>query len=130
MSVFTEVLGEMVNRLLNDPGVSALVGTRVFSLTPQDTALAYIKVKSRSDESDTKTTDGFRDIITIDMWTDDESLKGVDDIADAVYASMQNKPYTGLSLKSLCLQYQNYNTFIEPDNISTHGVMTFLHLYS
>lgn len=122
----------IIARLIDDAGVGALVEDKIYTDVPQDTQLPYIKVRSDAGEFDTKETNGFDALITIDIWTDAEldGTKEVNDIADAVMASMQNVPYVGLSVKSLCLQFQKYNSFKEPDDISFHGIMTFKHLYS
>jgi len=130
MSAFQETLENIIDRLVNDAGVSAFVGSRVYSNIPQDESFPYLSVRSESSEFTTKDSNGFNATIVIDIWSDYSGKQECNQIADAIYASMQNIPYAGLSIKSLCLQFQNYNVFTEPDDETTHGVMNFLHLYS
>lgn len=129
MSIFAEVLEALVDRLLTDSGVSALVGTNVYSGVPQDNQLDYIVVRSTNGEFDTKGTDGFDSVIVVDIWTAHQGNQQTNIIADAVYDALHNKPLD-ISVKSLCLQFQTYTVLLEPDDISSHGVMNFLHIYS
>lgn len=129
MSIFAEVLDALIERLSTDAGIVALVGTNVYSGVPQDNPLDYIVARSENAEFDTKGSDGFDSRIVVDIWTGHEGNQKTNIIADAVYEALHNKPLD-ISVKSLCLQFQNYNVFIEPDDISSHGVMNFLHIYS
>ena len=129
IAIFDEVLQKIIERLRADAGVTALVGQNSFSEIPQDNPLAYIRVSSDTDEFDTKGSDGFDAIITFDFWSGHCGNKEVNEIAQAIYAAFQNKPLD-LTVKSLCLQHQRYTTVIESDDLSTHGIMTFRHLYS
>lgn len=128
-AIFNEVLLALIARLKTDATVAALVNDKIFSEVQQDTQFDYIRLSSSIAEFDTKGSDGFNSTITIDIFSNHAGNKRVNQISEAVYSSLHNQPLT-LSVKSLCLQFVSYTTVLEPDNISTHGIMNFLHIYS
>ena len=128
--IMNEVLAALIDRLRTDPN---LAGINIYNSLPQDQGFPYIRAWMPDGvEFDTKTSDGFRDVIRCDIWTAYASKgnKSVYELMQYVYEAMQNKPFTGLSLTSICLKYKTKAVFLEAENDLNHGVIDFEHLYS
>ena len=130
---FKEITKALIDTLKADSGLTTLVGTRIYTFVPQDSLMPYIKaLVDVSSEMDTKTDDGMDQEIRIDIWSDKKGILEITNIMNSVYNILHNQPFTGLTgQQAICLQFQRFNKFIEPDTAGiTHGVLTFRLLLS
>jgi hypothetical protein len=126
--VHYDILGVAVTRCKADANISGLVGTAVYNNVPKGTAPPYLRVSwSDANNLPQKDSDIFTEgTLTFDFWTEAGGDKEVLDMMNYLTAEFHQVP---LSLTqgstNLLITRERYNTFLEGDGVSHHGVITF-----
>jgi hypothetical protein len=131
MGAMADLLGAIVTRLKNDAPLTAIIGAnKVFNNIPEDSKPPYVRVGlGTQNEFSTKGADGFRGELEIDIWSIKRGDKEMLEIQDAIHDALDNIPFTGLPLQSVCLQFVRGVSLIEPDGQSRHGKLFYDHIY-
>lgn len=123
----SDILKKAVTRALADANIASIVGDKVYTNVPKDTAPPYVRVQwsNVTDISD-KTSEFVQGELTFDFWTDEYSDVQVLDMIDYINDEFNNSVLvlTEGSTNLLCTR-TGYNTFLEGDGLSHHGIITF-----
>jgi hypothetical protein len=107
--------------------LSALT-TPVYDYVKQDknTAFPYITIgeATHSDWS-TDSESGFECTVTIHVWSRKEGRKEVKTIQGEVYAALHRQALTVTGYALVDCNFENSDTFLDPDGITHHGTQTF-----
>lgn len=120
-----ELQGAIIAALKASPGVSAMVGARVYDSVPDRVDFPYISLGPTDETSDdADCIDGFEMSLQIDCWSRAVGFPEVRKVADAVRQAL--KP--DMTLTDNALVYLNHlvtRTFRDPDGLTSHAAMTF-----
>ena len=123
----SDILTKAVTRALADANISALVGTKVYNHVPKDTAPPYLRIQWGEVQVLPDKSDLFSEgQLTFDYWTDQDGDKEVLDMVDHITAAFHKIPLVLTEgSTNLLMLLDNYNTFLEGDGLSHHGIITF-----
>ncbi len=122
-----EILTVAGARALADANISGLVGTKVYNNVPKGTAPPYLRVQwSSADDMPDKSERFTEGELTFDYWTGTDGDKEVLQMMDYLHAEFNEVPLVlTLGSTNLLMTSTGYNTFLESDGLSHHGIMTF-----
>jgi len=125
--VHYEVLTQAVTRALADVNISGLVGTKVYNNVPLNTAPPYLRVQWSAANDMPDKSDRFTEgELTFDYWTGTDGDKEVLQMMDYIYTEFNSVPLVlTLGSTNLLMTSTGYNTFLESDGLSHHGIHTF-----
>lgn len=117
----------LTSRLKGDATLIALVpADDIQNHIPQDNQFPYIRYRlETSGEWDTKSTDGYVTSVVLDYWTDEHSDLPIIKMHEAVYDLLQNFNFVLVSGQNVLTKFKQFNTFIETDGHSHHGISRF-----
>ncbi len=112
--------------LLADATLTAIVGTRVFDHTPQDTDFPYVVMgESSGSEFDTKSEEGMEQTIMIHSWSRYRGLKETKDIIAAIIDVLDKAALLVSGHTLVDLRFEFSDTIPQDDGFTRHGVMRF-----
>ncbi len=122
-----EILEEAIARAKADANIASLVSDAVYNNVPKDTPPPYLRVQwSDVEDLPDKTARFSQGVLTFDYWTSSRGDREVHIMMDYLYDEFNNNV---LSLSegstNLLATSTGYNTFLEGDGLSHHGIMTF-----
>lgn len=123
----SDILTKAVERALADSNISSVVGTKVYNNVPKDTQPPYLRIQWGDVESVPDKSNLFASgTLTFDFWTEEDGDKQVLDMIDYITTAFDRIPLvlTEGSTNLLMLR-EGYNTFLEGDGVSRHGIITF-----
>jgi len=128
-----DILRALAQRLQNDAGLLAIVGTAdgVKNHLPQDAPLPYVRFRlSDSDAWDCKTSrGGISGTIVCDCWTREHGDLEALELADACIAALAFQPLTlPTGQQMLICRHERTSITIETDGQTHHAAVSFNHL--
>jgi len=126
--VHYDVLVKAVTRAKADANISSLVGTKVYNNVPKDTIQPpYLVVRwGDADDMPDKSSRFTEGELTFDYWTGTDGDVEVLKMMDYLHAEFNGTPLVlTLGSTNLLMTSTGYNTFLESDGLSHHGIMTF-----
>ena len=121
-----ELQGAIVQCLLADPEVIALVADRIYDRVPEMPAFPYITYgPSDSVPNGAECIDSLLVTVQIDVWSRNVGYPECKRINDAVRSALLK---ADLTLTVNALAYFNHaitRTFRDPDGLTNHGAVTF-----
>jgi hypothetical protein len=125
--VHSEILTVAVNRSKADANISSLVGTKVYNNIPKDESPPYLRIQwSEAESIDDKTSSFTRGTLSFDYWTAEDGDKEVLDMIDYLTDEFDKSPLNlTLGSTNLLMTRTGYNTFLEGDGLSHHGIINF-----
>lgn len=123
----SDILSVAIGRAKADPNISGVVGTKVYNHVPDNTAPPYIRVQwgdvSDAGDKDSQFVEGS---LTFDYWTEADGDKTVLDMINYITDEFHQVPLVLTQGSTNCvLTRETYNTFLEGDGLSHHGIITF-----
>jgi len=118
----------LYNRLVANTTLTALVDAdHIHDHVPTKESYPFVVVgDDMSTEWDTKGRNGEELAVQIHVWDQNPGLKWTKQILQAIYAALHNVELTlGVDYHNVLLQYVGSQTFVEPDNVTRHGVIRF-----
>jgi hypothetical protein len=125
--VHFDVLTVAINRALADANISDLVGTKIYNHIDKDESPPYLRVQwSSVEQLEDKSNRFSSGELTFDYWTEEDGDKTVLQMLDYLHDEFDNQvlALTQGSTNLLCT-CTGYNTFLEGDGLSHHGIITF-----
>ena len=127
--VHSDILSVAVTRCKADANISSLVGNKVFNYVTKDETPPYLRVQW-SDSEDMQDKDTGSQFISgtliFDYWTETRGDKEVLDMINYITDEFHLQPLAlTQGSTNLLITRQSYNTFLEGDGLSRHGVITF-----
>ena len=124
-----DILKKAWERASNDTEFAGLMAGRVHNYVPQESPLPFARVRwGQSMEWDQKDSDGCQGYITIDIFTDYRGDRKALQAADRAIEIFHNNPLALEGAQSLILRRDFVDAFTEPDGITHHTVVRFLHV--
>lgn len=129
-----ELQGAIVQRLKNDPALSAMIGGRVYDDIPRSNGqvsatfpfVSFGPVDETSDDATCIT--GFEISIQLDVWSRAQGFPECRQIIDLVRRALLNEELE-LTVNSLVdFTHRMTQTLRDPDGITSHGVLHFVAL--
>jgi hypothetical protein len=116
-----------VTRAKADANISGVVGTKVYNNVPKDQAPPYLRIQwSSANDLEDKSSRFTEGELTFDFWTEQDGDKTVLEMMDYIYDEFNDTPLAlTAGSTNLLIQSTGYNTFLEGDGLSHHGIMTF-----
>ncbi len=123
-----EILTRVKDRLDSSSQLLALFGgkTKWFNHIPQDEQLPCMRFRwSQATAWDTKDSQGWEGVLTLDVWTnyrgDLQALK----IQDVLNSLFHERELSMLDGQNLLLRHTSADSFTEPDGITHHAVVQY-----
>lgn len=125
--VHYDILGVAVARAKADANISSIVGSKVYNYVPKDEEPPYLRVQwGEAEDMEDKNSQFIRGTLTFDFWTEAFGDKQVIDMMNYLTDEFHNSPLAlTQGSTNLLITRQSYNTFLEGDGLSRHGVITF-----
>jgi len=125
--MFAQFEAALFARLTSTAALTAIIPTeRIKSVLPQDAPLPYLRARvTRSQEFDTKDSDGYEAEITLDIYSNYHGNKQVHELSEILYTALHRLPLALGSGGNFLLRFQSQATFLEPDGQTTHATMLF-----
>jgi uncharacterized protein DUF3168 len=121
-----ELQGLIVQTLKADPGVAALVASRVYDRVPEAPTFPYISYgPSDSTQDDADCIDGFIVTLQLDAWSREVGYPEVKRISDAIRVALHDLDLTLTSNALAYLYHQQTRTFRDPDGLTSHAALAF-----
>lgn len=127
-----ELQGAIVQRLKNDPALSAMIGGRIYDQVPRENGqvsaqFPYVSLGPTDEVSDdAECVTGFEVSIQIDVWSRATGFPECRQIIDLVRRALLNEELE-LSDNSLVdFTHRMTQTLRDQDGLTSHGVMNFV----
>lgn len=123
----SDILTKAVQRALADGNISGLVGTKVYNNVPKDTPAPYLRIQwAEAVDIDDKSDQFTQGTLSFDYWTEQRGDKEVLDMMDYINSAFDRTPLVlTAGSTNLLITRTGYNTFLESDGLSHHGIITF-----
>ncbi|MGY3607672.1 MULTISPECIES: DUF3168 domain-containing protein [unclassified Bradyrhizobium] len=121
-----ELQGAVVARLKAFPGLTTLVGNRIYDNVPEKATFPYVSwgpEQAISDNADCIT--GFNVTIQIDAWSRTVGLPEVKQIAEQVRIALHEYDLTLTANALVSIEYSQTRTLRDPDGLTNHAVIEF-----
>ncbi len=106
--------------------LSSMVGDRIYDRVPQNSDYPYLVLgDDTSLPWDTDNTTGSENTLTLHVWSRYYGRKEVKDIMKAIYDCLHRKNIEVSGAHTVLCQHEFSESFLDPDGITTHGVIRF-----
>jgi hypothetical protein len=127
--VHYDILGVAITRAKADANIASIVGTKIYNNVPKNTSPPYLRVQwSEAQDMEDKTANSqfISGTLSFDFWTENFGDKDVLDMMNHLTDEFHLSPLTlTQGSTNLLITREGYNTFLEGDGLSRHGVITF-----
>lgn len=116
----------IVQTLLNDADVRAIIDNRVFDSVPADAKFPYVSIGATS--TTTTSYDCFEiDEITIqlDAWSRERGFKEVKELSSAVRHALIKNDLTLENNELISIKHELTREIRDPDGLTSHGIIQF-----
>ena len=121
-----ELQSAIVDKLLADSGVQAVVGSRVYVLPPKAPMFPYISIGDNQvlpDKADC--IDGTEIFWQIDGWTRDQTGPEDKEISKAVVAALDDQSLTVSGYNAVIAEINTISYLRDPDGLTRHAAIGF-----
>ncbi len=106
--------------------VTALVGTRIFDHTPQDSDYPYVMIGDTvGGEFDTKSEEGMEQTVMIHVWSQYRGQSEIKQIMEAIVDALDKAAITVTGHTLVDIRFEFSDTMMEADGLTRHGVQRF-----
>lgn len=125
MTISREFQALIFNTLVNDAGVSALVGNRIYDGAPSDREYPCITIgSSDSFNEDLQCVDARTETIQLDIWSRDQGRTGpCRDICDVVKNALHLADLSLTQHALVRIRTDGIRVFRDADGVTAHGVV-------
>lgn len=123
-----ELQEAIYSRLVADPALSALVGSRIYDKPEDDATYPYVTIGEADAQRDDATcVNGQRIYLTLHAWsTYSGGFKEVKPIAAAVVDALHLDPLALTTFRLSSIVHRTTRTFRDPDWITSHAAIEFV----
>lgn len=114
--------------LVNDSALAGLMGSPpdIYDNPPPNSDFPYVLIgESTAVDSDTKTTDGMEQTLTIHSWSRYRGQREVKLIMAAIVDALDDQALAVTGHTLINLRFEFSDTFKDPDGLTRHGVQRF-----
>ena len=121
-----ELQAAIVSKLKNDPGVTAVVGQRIYDEVPANPQFPYISLGDNQVLPDkAECIDGTEIFWQLDGWARDETFPVCKKISKAVVAAMDDQELLVTGYATIVCEINTINYLHDPDGITRHVAISF-----
>jgi hypothetical protein len=121
-----ELQAALVGRLKSDPGVTAVVGQRVYDEVPNNPQFPYISIGDNQVLPDkAECIDGTEIFWQLDGWARDPTFPTTKQISKAVVACLDDIELTLTGYAAIVVELNRVDYLHDPDGITRHVAINF-----
>ena len=124
----SDILTKSIDRAQADANILTLVtAAKIYNHVPKDTSPPYLRITwSEAEDVADKQTEFTSGTLSFDYWTDQDGDLDVLDMMNFITDAFDRTPLVLTEgSTNLLITRTGYNTFLEGDGLSHHGIITF-----